>query len=102
MQVEVLQLAQASQHPLRQVPQLVKTHLEHLEGETETSGITVISEEPARAGRAGNGTNTRQFCTIYVSHVRGEGEGGTKPRRRAEFAKILFTCCLLAQLQQPG
>lgn len=30
LQVQILQLAEASQHPLRQVPQLVKTHLENL------------------------------------------------------------------------
>lgn len=30
LQVKVLQLAQASQHPLCQVSQLVKTHLENL------------------------------------------------------------------------
>lgn len=30
LQVEVLQLAQASQHPLCQVSQLVKAHLENL------------------------------------------------------------------------
>lgn len=30
LQVKILQLAQASQHPLCQVPQLVKTHLENL------------------------------------------------------------------------
>lgn len=30
LQVEILELAQASQHPLRQVPQLVKAHLENL------------------------------------------------------------------------
>ena len=30
LQVEVLQLPQATQHPLRQIPQLVKAHLEDL------------------------------------------------------------------------
>lgn len=50
LQVQVLQLAQASQHPLSQVPQLVKAHLENLRKQ-RPSGIILICEESASAKR---------------------------------------------------